>query len=91
MKGVTLALQLAFEVPVGDPDAEHLHFTDGTSAHLFESYAMANMLLCSAVARAGGQAGRSTAAMHKNCANHLVHGVDRPNQINDTRISTWSA
>jgi len=69
MKGVTLALQLAFEVPAGDPDAEHLHFTDGTSAHLFESYAMANMLLCSAVTRAGGQAGRSTAVMHKNCAN----------------------
>ncbi|EFG74078.1 hypothetical protein HMPREF0591_5963 [Mycobacterium parascrofulaceum ATCC BAA-614] len=48
MKGVTFALRLAFGLPV-DADTEHIQFVDGSSAHLFEAYAMTNLLLCSAV------------------------------------------
>jgi hypothetical protein len=78
MKGVTFALQLAFGLPVtcSDPDAEMLHFTNRMQpAHLFECYAMANSTLCSAVATAGGKAGRGTAVMRKNCARHLQAAI----------------
>ncbi len=80
MKGVTFALQLAFGLPVScsdDPEGEMLHFTNRMQpAHLFECYAMANSTLCSAVATAGGQAGRGTAVMRKNCAPHLVATIE---------------
>jgi hypothetical protein len=84
MKGVTLALRLALELPYADrhglpfidPREEQVNFTDGTSAHLFECFAMANLLLCSAVAKAGGQASRANAVMRKNCVRHLVKTVE---------------
>ncbi len=79
MKGVTFALQLAFGLPVtcsDDPEGEMLHFTNRVQpAHLFECYAMANSTLCSAVATAGGRAGRGTAVMRKNCARHLQETI----------------
>jgi len=62
MKGVTLALRLAFGLPVDDPKAEYLQFTDGTTAQLFSCFAMTNLLLCSAVAT-GTMSSRSTAVM----------------------------
>jgi hypothetical protein len=37
---------------------------------------MANLLLCSAVANADGQASRNTAIMRKNCARHLIETID---------------
>jgi hypothetical protein len=74
MKGVALALRLAFGLPVDDPKAEYLQFTDGTTAQLFSCFAMTNLLLCSAVA-AGTMSSRSTAVMRANCARHLVETV----------------
>lgn len=79
MKGVTFALQLAFGLPAtcSDPEGEMLHFTNRKQpAHLFECYAMANSTLCSAVAKAGGKAGRGTPEMRTNCAHHLVETID---------------
>jgi hypothetical protein len=73
MKGVTLALQLAFGLPIGD--IEHLAFDDGRSGHIFDSFAMANLLLCSAAPKENSQKSLSTATMRQNCANHLAETV----------------
>jgi hypothetical protein len=69
MKGVTFALRLAFGLPV-DADTEHLQFDDGSRAHLFETYAMTNLLLCSAVDE-GTANSRGTGIMRKSCSRHL--------------------
>jgi hypothetical protein len=84
MKGVTLALWLALGLPYKDrhglplidPQTELVSFTDGPPAHLFDCYAMANLLLCSAVEGEDGQAGRGTAVMRKNCAPHLQAAIE---------------
>jgi hypothetical protein len=69
MRGVTFALRLAFGLPV-DADTEHIQFTDGSSAHLFDAYAMTNLLLCSAVDH-GTAKSRGTGIMRKSCSRHL--------------------
>ena len=69
MRGVTFALRLAFGLPV-DADTEQLQFTDGSSAHLFDAYAMTNLLLCSAVDH-GTAKSRATGVMRKSCSRHL--------------------
>jgi hypothetical protein len=74
MKGVTFALRLAFGLPV-DEDIEHIQFEDGSSAHLFEAYAMTNLLLCSAVDE-GTAKSRSTGIMRKSCSRHMRATID---------------
>jgi hypothetical protein len=84
MKGVTLALRLAFGLPYKDwrglpfmePRDEQVNFTNGRHAHLFECYAMANLLLCSAVADAGSQKSLATSIMRQNCIRHLLATID---------------
>jgi hypothetical protein len=84
MRGVALALRLALGLPYADvhgqpfsdPREEQVNFINGTSAHLFECYAMANLLLCSAVAQEKSQAGRGTAVMRANCVRHLIKAID---------------
>jgi hypothetical protein len=73
MQGVTLALQLAFGLPVAGP--EHLSLTNGESVHVFDAFAMTNLLMCSSVAKKDSQASKSTATMRQSCANHLVKAV----------------
>ncbi len=74
MRGVTFALRLAFGIPV-DADIEHLEFDDGSRAHLFDSYAMTNLLLCSAVDE-GTAKSRGTGVMRKSCSRHLRATLD---------------
>lgn len=69
MRGVTFALRLAFGIPV-DADTEHIQFADGSSTHLFDAYAMTNLLLCSAVDH-GTAKSRATGTMRKSCSRHL--------------------
>ena len=69
MKGVTFALRLAFGLPV-DEDVEHIRLDDGSRVHLFETYAMTNLLLCSAVDE-GTMKSRSTSIMRRSCARHM--------------------
>ena len=69
MQGVTFALRLAFGLAV-DEDIEHIQFEDGSSAHLFEAYAMANLLLCSAVDE-GKKKSRATGPMRRSCSRHM--------------------
>jgi hypothetical protein len=83
MHGVTLALRLALGLPHADPDGrpliehetERVRFTDGTEAHLFECFAMANLLLCSAVPKPGSQKSLANAVMRANYVRHLVATV----------------
>jgi hypothetical protein len=74
MKGVTFALRLAFGLPV-DEDIERIQFDDGSSAHLFEAYAMTNLLLCSAVDE-GTAKSRSTGIMRESCSRHMRATID---------------
>ena len=69
MRGTTLALRLAFGLGIGDDLAgERL---PGSGAHVFEAFAMANLLLCSAV-KTGTTTSRQTALMRRNCSKHLA-------------------
>jgi len=70
MRGVTLALRLAFGLPLNDDAAdEHLRAEAG-SVHVFDAFAMANLLLCSAAAP--GRKSRATDTMRANCIEHLA-------------------
>jgi hypothetical protein len=79
MQGVTFALRLAFGLPV-DEDIERIQFEDGSSAHLFEAYAMTNLLLCSAVI---GTQSKATGTMKASCSRHLraTIGVLQPTLV----------
>lgn len=70
MRGVTFALRIAFGLPVDDDDAEYLNLDDGTRVQLLEAYAMANLLLCSAVVE-GTMNSRSTGMMRASCSRHM--------------------
>jgi hypothetical protein len=74
MKGTTIALRLAFGREASEP-VEHLA-VDGRPAPLFDCFAMANLLLCSAVDAAGGRSlGTRIGAMRANCLPHLLETI----------------
>jgi len=75
MRGVGLALRLAFgRGAAEDPEGLTLP-TPAGPVHVLEAYAMANLLLCSAVELATVNS-RSTPVMRSNCARHLGATVD---------------
>lgn len=76
MRGVLFTLQLAYGLSVGESGATHLPSgTKGAPPHLFEAYAMVNMLWCSAV-KTGGMSSRSTGMMRASCARHMRATID---------------
>jgi hypothetical protein len=75
MRGVTLALRLAFGLPLGDDRAGEFLDTPDGRVHVLDAYAMANLLLCSAVAE-GKTTSRATPAMRRNCAAHLAATIE---------------
>ena len=72
MVGVTHALRALHGRPIGDDlDGETLDFDSIDGAiHLFDTYAMANVRLCSSVKKDSTQS-RPTAFMTRNCVGHL--------------------
>ena len=75
MRGVGLALRLAFGRGLGDDDEGlHLPTVEGP-VHLLDAYAMANLLLCGAV-QVGTVNSRSTRVMRRNCSRHLAATID---------------
>ncbi len=75
MRGVGLALRLAFgRGAAEDPEGLMLPTADGP-VHVLDAYAMANLLLCSAV-QLDTVNSRSTPVMRSNCARHLGATVD---------------
>lgn len=82
MRGVGLALRLAFGHDLGADEAGlHLRTPDGP-VHVIDAYAMANLLLCSAV-QLDTVNSRSTPTMRRNCAPHLAATIDilEPNLV----------
>lgn len=74
MRGVTFALRLAFGLGIGDDRAgEYLDTPDG-AVHLFDTYAMVNAGLCSAIT-IGTTNSRQSTVMRRNCSRHLKAAV----------------
>jgi len=75
MRGVTLALRLAFGCDLDEePEGEYL-LAPGGGIHLFEAFAMANLLLCSAVKTETTKSAQ-TAVMRSQCSRHLAATVN---------------
>ncbi|MEQ8833445.1 MAG: hypothetical protein RIB67_03240 [Miltoncostaeaceae bacterium] len=75
MKGTTLALRAAFGLAVDS--ASETVAVGGRQTPLFDCFAMANLLLCSAVDASGGSKslGTKIAAMRSNCSPHLLETI----------------
>lgn len=81
MRGVTLALRLAFGLGLGDDRAgEFLNTPDGTRIHVLDAFAMVNVVLCSALKlKPTGEpstTSRQTASMRQSCFQHLRSAVE---------------
>lgn len=80
MRGVALALRLAFGGQVGiDSEGEWLKTAAGR-VHVFDAFAMANLTLCSAIVPreksvSSGTKSRTTAIMRRNCLSHLMSTI----------------
>ena len=68
MKATTSLLRLLFGIPLGNKHEDKFVTINGERVHLFDAFALANFLLCSATN--GNKSGRSTRTMRKNCAQH---------------------
>lgn len=71
MKGTSSLLRLLHNVPLGSDHEGEFIQVDGNAIHLFDTFVLANYLLCSAVME-GSRQGQATDAMKKNCAEHFV-------------------
>lgn len=70
-RGSTTTLRLLMGRAVGsDFDSEWFDLDDGSRAHIFDMFALVNVLLCSAVTP-GTVQGRSSSTMRKNCLPHF--------------------
>jgi hypothetical protein len=80
MRGVALALRLAFGGQAGtDSEGEWLTTATGR-VHVFDAFAMANLTLCSAIVPretsvSSGTTSRTTSAMRRNCLVHLNNTI----------------
>ena len=71
MRGTTSLLRFLVGRNAGtDPAGELLRIDDGREVHLFETFALVNFLMCSAVGL-GTRRTKSTAAMKAHCAHHF--------------------
>lgn len=70
MKGTSSLLRLLHDLPFNDPESEFIQ-VDGNAIHLFDTFVLANYLLCSAVTE-GSRQGQATPVMKKNCAEHFI-------------------
>jgi len=66
MRGTTSALRTILgDGPGADHEGEFVHTVDGERFHVFDAFALVNVLLCSAGPPAS--MGRSTTTMRRNC------------------------
>lgn len=71
MRGTTSALRILLGQGLGSDHAgEFLQTSDGSQVHLFDAFALVNVLLCAAGPHGSSQ-GRSTATMRRNCLEHF--------------------
>jgi hypothetical protein len=76
MRGTTSALRVAFGKELGsDWDSEFITARHGGRFHLFDAFALVNVLLCSAGPPKSSR-GRSTPTMRRNCLRHFRATLD---------------
>ena len=94
MRGTTSVLRLLFGIPLGrEHSDEYLHSIDGDKFHLFDSFALVNYLLCSAVSSKEGRRGKSTPIMRRNCLGYFNKTVEilDPNVIVVQGKAYWAS
>jgi hypothetical protein len=71
MRGTTSALRIIFGKGLGaDREGEFVDTIEGERFHIFDAFALVNVLLCSAH-RPGTSEGRSSPTMQRNCLRHF--------------------
>lgn len=71
MRGTTSVLRLLFNKELGrDSDSEFLT-VNNEKYHIFDTFALVNFLLCSAINSKEGKRGKSTKEMKSNCSKHF--------------------
>lgn len=76
MRGTTSLLRLLFGIPLGsDYESEFIKINDNR-VHLFETFALVNYLLCSAVENEDSSTDKSTRTMKTNCRVHFRNCLD---------------
>ncbi len=75
MRGVGYAQRLAYGIPLAYDDERMWLDTNNGRVHLLDSYAMANLALCSAVLK-GKTTSKCTNTIKNNCLPHLVATMD---------------
>ena len=91
MRGTTSALRVLFGADArSDHASEFLELASGERVHMFDAFALVNVLLCSAH-EAGTKRGRSSAAMRKNCLPHFEETlrVLEPNVLVVQGLDVW--
>lgn len=94
MRGCTSLLRLAFGLRLGDDFEGEFISIESQKVHIFDCFALVNILLCSAVStdasssdeppkRLEGMRGRSTRVMRSNCSGHFRTAIKvlQPNII----------
>lgn len=71
MRGTTSALRVAFGLGLGHEHREEWLDLAGERCHIFDAFALVNVLLCAAGPR-GSSRGASTPTMRRNCLRHFV-------------------
>lgn len=76
MRGTTTALRILFGKDIGaDWDGEFVTTKEGARFHIFDGFALVNLLLCSAGPPNSSQ-GRSSSVMRSNCLSHFRVTLD---------------
>lgn len=75
MKGTSSLLRLLHGLPLGKDHAGEFIQVGGESVHLFDTFALANYLLCSAVEE-NSTRGQATPVMKRNCRAHFVAALE---------------
>jgi len=76
MRGVTSALNLLYDLPLSrDHESEFMQI-DNKRLHIFDTFSLANYLLCSAVEEGQGRRGKATDTMLKNCRWHFRKAIE---------------
>jgi uracil-DNA glycosylase len=75
MRGTTSVLRLLFGLPLSTEHNSEFLVIDGERHHLFDSFALVNYLLCSAIPANGRMQGLATPTMKKNCGEHFREAI----------------
>jgi len=84
MKGTTSVLRLLFMKKLGtDFESEWIELSNGDKIHIFDAFSLVNFLMCSALKKSEGMAGKSTTVMKNNCCEHFKKTIKiiEPNVI----------